>query len=138
LTGTARKLVGADHVNHFLQTNIHLVDDDQIETLLSVRFHDFVDPTPELQSSEASPSASQMGLDTETSLTHGTIAEGQIGCCRRESNGLVDCLRCLDEVLSTFLQDLDSTDADLIRRILKIVSEAGAKGVSKDQLFVGV
>lgn len=130
--------MGADHVNHLLQTNIHSLDDDQIETLLTVRFHDIADPTPELQSSEASPSASQMELDTETSLTHETTTEGQIGCCRKESNGLVDCLRCLDDVLSTFLQDLDSIDADLARRILTTVSEATSKGVSKDQLFVSV
>jgi hypothetical protein len=124
--------------NSSLQAKITFVDDDQIETLLSVRFHNFDDPAPELQSSEASPSASHMELDAETSSTHGVTVDGQIACCKRESDGLIDCLCCLEVELSTFLIILDPGDADLVQRIMTTVREAAAEGVSKDQLLVRV
>jgi hypothetical protein len=135
LTGTVRKPV-CHAGKHTIQTKIFAVDDDQIETLLSVRFHNITDSVPELQGSEASPSPSRMELDAKTGSAHGRSVEGRLACCIKESGGLVDCLCCLGTELSTFLVDLDPADADLVHHIWMTVREAGAKGVSKDQLFV--
>jgi len=121
-----------------LDWNSKKADDDQIETLLSVRLHNFDDPAPELQSSEASPSASYMELDAEPSSTHGITVEGQIACCNRESDGLVDCLCCLEAELSTFFIGLDPIHADLVQHIMTTVQGAATQGVSKDQLLASV
>lgn len=103
---------------------------------MSVRFNEFTDSVPELQSSEASPSASGMELDAEASSSHGVTVEGQNACCRKDSNGLVDCLCCLEAELSMFLNSLDPEDGLLVQRVLVIVREAKTKGISKDKLFV--
>lgn len=117
---------------------MYFTDDDQIETLLSARFHDITDPAPELQSLESSPNACHMDLDAETSSTHGTTVEGQKACCKMESNGLVDCFCCFETELSTLLHSLDAADASYVQHIVTTVRDAGAKGVSKTQLLVSV
>jgi hypothetical protein len=77
-----------------------------------------------------------MEHNTEASSSHGVTVEGQNACCRKGSNGLVDCLCCLEEKLSTFLNGLDPEDGLLVQRVLMIVRETKTKGISKDQLFV--
>jgi len=99
---------------------------------------DSADSAPELQSSEASPTASGVELNSETDFSHGVTAEYQIACCKKDSDGLVDCLCCLEAELSTFLTGLDPADRALVRRVWTAVREATTKGVSKDQLFVCV
>jgi oxalate---CoA ligase len=114
------------------------VDDDQIETMLTIRFQGVADPTPQLQSSEVSPSTSDLELEAETSPTHGVTVEGQIASCKNVSDGLVDCLCCLEIELSKFLIGLAPGDTDLVHHILAAVREEATTGISKDQLMVRV
>ena len=111
-------------------------DDDQIETLLSVRFCNFSDATPELRSSESSPSTSHAELLGEHTSEHGATVQGGQACCRKESEGLVDCMGCLESDSSMFLIGLDPVDADVVNHISMTARHAGAKGVTKEQLLV--
>lgn len=113
------------------------VDDDHIETFLSIRFGDLSDMTPEQRNSESPPNFSRTESDAEAGLSnHGLTLKGQVACCRKVMEGLVDCQSCIEENKINFIADLMPEDAGLVQRISAIVEQAGSQGVTKDQLLV--
>ena len=109
-------------------------DDDQIETTLSIRFQNL--SRPELQSPEGSPGTINLGPENEQDLEHGLNHEGKPACCRKESDGIIDCQGCLEVEKSSFLAGLTQQDNVLVHFILNAVHQAGTKGIKKDNLLV--
>ena len=109
-------------------------DDDQIETAIFVQVHDLSSPVH--RSSRVSPpAASVMELD-ESSFDHGKSVDGGVACCRRESDGLVDCQACIEEEHSNFTINLNKEDRELALHMLTIIREAGSNGIARNDLRV--
>lgn len=103
---------------------------------MSIRFRNLSHSAPELQSPEGSPGAINMELENECGLEHGLDHEGKTACCRKESDGLIDCQGCLESETSSFLAGLTQQENDLVQSILNAVHQAGAKGIEKENLLV--
>lgn len=104
--------------------------------MIHVRFRDIPSPTPQLPSVEVSPTPANIELDGEPGFGHGNTADGGLACCRRVSEGLVDCVACLDDESADFLTSLTQKEKELALPILTGTRQAGWKGLTKDQLAV--
>lgn len=77
-----------------------------------------------------------MPIDVITSVSeHGRSIDDSSACCRREVDGLVDCLACMDEESSIFMSSLDQEDTLFAQNILAMLRQAGSKGITKKDLL---
>ncbi|KAJ4476656.1 hypothetical protein J3R30DRAFT_3292589 [Lentinula aciculospora] len=117
-----------------LDWNSKKADDDQIETVLNVRFFSLAD-------SASSSSDAQEPVDTlmdveDTSVVHGVTVDGSPACCRKNILGaVVNCSGCLDELWRIHSTDLSPEELNTAQLILWLVGQAGAKGLSKQELI---
>lgn len=110
-----------------------MVDDDHIETTISVQYH------LESQDTEAnSPRTETIQSISSATDGHGFNEKGETACCRRNSNhGLVDCSLCLDEAQKLFLNTLDPSLRDAARDMLTVIDQSKTQGIKKSRMIVG-
>ncbi len=122
--------------------NVHLADDDDIETDIRVRYLDIAGPpAPELPEPEVTAEAAntdvQMLLDVPCESEHGKTADGDPAYCRRATEDLVDCQACLAEAEASLLADeLNEHNRPAVDKLLAVLRDAGAAGITKRQLLV--
>jgi transcription factor C subunit 3 len=132
LIGIARKLVGGLIIFKLAASQLTIVDDDHIETVIRVQYH--------LESQDAE----ETSLTTETTEStpsttdgHGFNEKGVIACCRRSSGiGLVDCSACLDEAWNRLRDVLDSNSCDTAKGILTVLRQSKGQGTKKSDIIV--
>ena len=119
-------------------------DDDQIETTITVCYQrvsiqeiivdDFPISLPTTFSiSPDNPASPAIDIDDN----HGITVDGNAACCRRMIFvGLVDCVACLNEAWSGFIEHLDPEERDNAQWVIDTVRLAGATGVRKSKLMV--
>jgi len=119
-----------------------IVDDDQIETGIAVRYRlgtlnqdiSIDDPATTTDSiQEHTQSSEPIGVETG----HGLDAENNPACCRRMTpQGSIDCATCLSEAWWSFYSLLDSDSQEVADWVNDIVRQAGEFGVKKTELAV--
>lgn len=122
--------------------NVPRADDDDIETDIRVRYLDIAGPTaPELPepdvAAEAANTDVQMLLDVPCESEHGKTADGDPAYCRRATEDLVDCQACLAQAETSLLADeLNEHEHSAVEKLLAVLRDAGAAGITKRQLLV--
>ena len=121
----------------FTTVSLAAPDDDHIETTIHFRVRGVeCMPQDELVTPRATSHVPRRELETCTTSRHGITHAGEVASCRGQSEGLVDCIACLEEAESAFLSTVPSQHKDTAKKILEIVFQASAKGVTRDQLLV--
>jgi len=119
-----------------LKPNI-ILDDDQIETAIYVRFRDLsVRQSPGTISSP-SPGPSPMEMDGGPFISgHDTTDDGSPACCKRSCDeGLVDCSACLKDEWGNFSGSLGPEELEVAQSVMTVVAQGKEKGVTKDHLL---
>ena len=106
-------------------------DDDDIETTIFVRLSSHPERVlPEVYSPPPSPVV-------ERDDNHGTTADGNAACCKRDViGGVFDCTLCIEEHWAIVASSLDPEELEIAQLILSLVDDAGADGVEKVTLSV--
>jgi hypothetical protein len=60
---------------------------------------------------------------------HGKTIEGAVACCRKYSDGLVNCDLCLNTALKAWVVQSRPKEQEVSRRILAVLDEAGPPGL---------
>lgn len=126
----ARFLLGSE-----TEANLVHVDDDHIETAIFTRFSSISpsDTEDAPASRVRSPSAEEDDVEG-----HGRTTEGTIACCRKYSDGQVNCDLCLNGALKTWALQSDTKEQEVAHRILDMLAEAGPAGLDLGTLIVSV
>lgn len=66
---------------------------------------------------------------------HGKTNEGAVACCRKYSDGQVNCDSCLDTALKAWVVRSDPKE-QVSRRVLAVLDEAGPAGMHISTLIV--
>ncbi|KAJ3764305.1 hypothetical protein EV360DRAFT_31693 [Lentinula raphanica] len=121
-----------------LDWNSKKADDDQIETTINFRFPS---PTDQVSSSTesvepAEPATASIDIDKDSSVIHGVAVDGSPACCRKNALGtIVNCSGCLDELWKIHSARLSAEELSTAQLILWSVGQAGARGLSKQDLI---
>lgn len=120
--------VGRIHVNAIY------IDDDHIETTIFTRFSSrhTLDTDPPVNCVR-SPS-----VEEEDSEGHGKTTDSTIACCRKYSDGQVNCDSCLNTALKLWAIQSDEKEQEVSRRILDELDKAGPAGLDISTLIVSV
>ncbi|KAI0067924.1 hypothetical protein BV25DRAFT_1819394 [Artomyces pyxidatus] len=116
-----------------LDFNSKKADDDHIETRILVSFKLSSVPTDEQQSPRATSPTS--ASEREDAGEHGFTVSDKPGCCKRLSDGIVDCQACLDAEKLVVISRLDNREQEICRQLMKVLQDAGEKGVPKEELL---
>jgi transcription factor C subunit 3 len=113
---------------------VHL-DDDHIETTIFTRSRFSGVSTLDKEDAEANrtrtPSAAEDGDEG-----HGKTTEGTVACCRKYSDGQVNCDSCLNTALRAWVVQSDPKEQEVYRSILDVLDEAGHAGLDTSTLIV--
>jgi hypothetical protein len=116
--------------------NAYHLDDDHIETTIYTRSRLSGVSTLDTEDVEANltctPSAVEDGDDG-----HGKTIEGAVACCRKYSDGQVNCDLCLNTALKARVARSGPKEQEVPRRVLAMLDEAGPAGVHISTLLVG-
>lgn len=111
------------------------LDDDHIETTIYTHSHLSGVSTLDTEDVEANltctPSAVEDGDDG-----HGRTIEGAVACCRKYSDGQVNCDLCLKTALKAWIVQSGPKEQEVSRRILAVLDEAGPAGLHISTLIV--
>jgi hypothetical protein len=108
-------------------------DDDHIETTLFTRFTGM--SISEAEDAPASRARSPQG-ESEDKEGHGKTTQGTVACCRKYSEGQVNCNSCLNTALSLWMDQSDTKEQDVARGTLGILDVAGSPGLDMNTLLV--
>lgn len=73
--------------------------------------------------------------ETDDNSEHGQTVSGDTACCNLYSEGIVDCIRCIEDSKS-LIKDWDEEDQEAAREILDRVESHGSQGVMAQKLQV--
>lgn len=114
------------HIRH-LNKRLSL-DDDQIETTISVLYHpSYVSESP------ATPPDSSMMVDVE-SKNH--ESDSGFACCL-QSNGVINCSRCLEMGFNYIVRELGN-EKQIYLEMRQKIDAAGVDGLSGETVFVRI
>jgi hypothetical protein len=118
-----------------IPSNASRLDDDHIETTIYTRSRlsgVFTLDTENVEANQTStPSAVEDGDEG-----HGKTTEGAIACCRKYSDGQVNCDVCLNTALKGWVVQSGPKEQDVSRRVLAVLDEAGPAGLHISTLIV--
>ncbi|KAJ3736873.1 hypothetical protein DFJ43DRAFT_382574 [Lentinula guzmanii] len=119
-----------------LDWNSKKADDDQIETSINFRFFGLTDSAS--SSSDAQePAIAPIDVVEVPSMAHGVAVDGSTACCRKNILGaVVNCSGCLDELWKIHSANFSAEELTTAQSILWSVGQAGAKGLSKQDLIL--
>lgn len=108
-------------------------DDDHIETTIFTRFTGMStsDAEDALGSRPGTPAA-----EIENNEEHGKTIQGTVACCRKYSEGVVNCELCLNTALRVWADHSDTNDREVARRVLDMLDVSGINGLDVDTLLV--
>ncbi|KAJ3882381.1 hypothetical protein F5051DRAFT_500584 [Lentinula edodes] len=119
-----------------LDWNSKKADDDQIETSVYVRFFNLADQATS-SGIVQEPINAHMDVDEDLSVVHGVTVDGSLACCHKNILGaVVNCSGCLDELWRTHSANFSANELNTAQLILWLVGQAGAKGLSKQDLIL--
>jgi oxalate---CoA ligase len=84
----------------------------------------------------SSLSLPSMEMEIDAEEEHGKTVDGLIACCKRNSDGLVDCLSCLEEESTVFADSLRTEEQPVALQILEIFRGRGSEGMTRSDLNV--
>jgi hypothetical protein len=67
---------------------------------------------------------------------HGKTIEGTVACCRKYSDGQVNCDACLDTALKAWVVQSDPKEQEVSRSILDVLDKAGPAGLDINTVIV--
>ncbi len=67
---------------------------------------------------------------------HGKTINGTSACCRKYSDGQVDCDSCLNTALKASFVQSDPKEQEVSRHVLAVVDKAGPAGINITTLIV--
>lgn len=133
-------------LSHFLETSSAeiSIDDDQIETAISVKYERALPSTSEIEMEWISPipgddEADIAMTDVQHPDGHGLTESKQIASCQRTSKAeyaIIDCSRCLQETRVALEESMTSEEREVAEQVLQMLSHAGPSGCQKHQLKV--
>ncbi|KAI0308044.1 hypothetical protein B0F90DRAFT_1664967 [Multifurca ochricompacta] len=118
-------ITGAKASRIDIDWNSKKADDDHIETTIYTCFTS----TPDAEEAPASRACSPL-IEKEDREGHGKTADGTVACCRKYSDGLVNCESCLDTALRAWAAESDAKEQEILRRVLDILEGAGPAGLN--------
>jgi len=136
LTGIVRRPVSTSLVTSKVPTDSvwSHQDDDHIETTILTCFSTVPPLDTEADDTSASRARSPSAEGGEEG--HGITAEGTIACCRKTSDGQVNCDSCLSPAFHAWTLQSDTKEQDISRRVLDMLEEAGPAGLDISTLMV--
>ena len=119
----------------FIPYNASHLDDDHIETTIYTRSRPpgvFTLDTENVEANQTcTPSAVEDGDEG-----HGKTMEGAVACCRKYSDGQVNCDVCLNTALKAWVVQSGPKEQEVSRRILAVLEEAGHAGLHISTVIV--
>lgn len=67
---------------------------------------------------------------------HGKTLEGTVACCRKYSDGLVNCESCLNLALDVWFVQSNAKQREVCRHVLNLLEAAGSTGLDMNTLIV--
>jgi hypothetical protein len=120
-----------------ISSNVPYLDDDHIETTIYTRSRfsgvSILDTEDAEANRTCTPSAVEDGDEG-----HGTTLGGAVACCRKYSDGQVNCDVCLETALKAWVVQSDPKEQDVSRRVLAVLDEAGPAGLHIGTLIVSL
>jgi oxalate---CoA ligase len=108
-------------------------DDDHIETMIFTRFTG----TPISDAEDALGSrADTPAAEIEDNEEHGKTIQGTVACCRKFSEGVVNCESCLKTALRVWTDQSDTNEREVARRALDMLDVAGIAGLDINTFLV--
>jgi hypothetical protein len=117
-----------------IPSDVHL-DDDHIETTIFTRSRLSGIPTLDTEDAEVNRTSTPSGVE-DGDEGHGKTTEGTVACCRKYSDGQVNCGSCLDTALKAWVARSDAKEQEESRHILNVLDEAGPAGLDINTLIV--
>jgi hypothetical protein len=115
--------------------NASHLDDDHIETTIYARSRlpgVFTLDTENVEANQThAPSTVEDGDEG-----HGKTMEGAVACCRKYSDGQVNCDVCLNTALKAWVVQSGPKEQDVSRRLLAVLEEAGPAGLHISTVMV--
>ncbi|KAI0274891.1 hypothetical protein BC834DRAFT_850125 [Gloeopeniophorella convolvens] len=112
--------------------NSKKADDDHIETAIFTSFASGPDAGGTVDTQE---SRTLSPPPEEDNQSHGKTVDGDVACCRKYSDGLVNCEACLDSALSSWLAQSSNQERIVFQRIMGCLKVAGCAGLSASALL---
>lgn len=123
--------------------NSKKADDDDFETAIRVKFRDMAldrdtpgkSLTPEVSRQTAMNVDANAPVPAYQAMMHGITELGNSASCRLTSNdAVVDCVVCIRSGWEELRNCLDSASRGMGEHVLALAMEAGAKGLTKNEL----
>ncbi|KAH9050483.1 hypothetical protein EDB84DRAFT_1449184 [Lactarius hengduanensis] len=110
--------------------NSKKADDDHIETTIFARFESTSDAEDVTESRVQTP----LSENDVNNAEHGKTTEGTVACCRRYSDGLVNCNSCLNLALGVWFAQSNAKEREVCRHVLNTLEAAGPTGLDMNTL----
>jgi hypothetical protein len=114
-------------------SNASHLDDDHIETTIYTRSRLSGVSTLDTEDVEPNRTCTPSAVEDEG---HGKPIEGAVACCRKYSDGQVNCDLCLNTALKAWVVQSGPKEQEVSRRVLDVLDEAGPAGLRISTLIV--
>ena len=111
------------------------LDDDHIETTIYTRSRLSGVSTLDTEDVEANRTCTPSAVE-DSDEGHGKTTEGAAACCRKYSDGQVNCDLCLNAALKVWVVQSGPKEQEVSRRVLAVLDEAGPAGLHIGTLIV--
>jgi hypothetical protein len=118
-----------------VSSNPSHLDDDHIETTIYTRSRLSGVSTLDTEDIEPNRTCTPSGVE-DSNEGHGKTIEGAVACCRKYSDGQVNCDPCLNTALKAWVVQSDPREQEMSRRVLAVLDEAGPAGLHISTLLV--
>jgi hypothetical protein len=127
---SVRFLLGED-----ITSNASRLDDDHIETTIYTRSRPSGVSALDTEDAEANRTRTPSTVE-DSDEGHGKTIEGAVACCRKYSDGQVNCDLCLNTALKAWVVQSGPKEQEVSRRVLAVLDEAGPAGLHISTLIV--
>jgi hypothetical protein len=118
-----------------IPSNTSHLDDDHIETTIYTRSRLSGVSTLDTEDVEANRTSTPSTVE-DGDEGHGQTIGGAVACCRKYSDGQVNCDLCLNTALKAWVVQSGPKEQEVSRRVLAVLDEAGPAGLHISTLIV--
>jgi hypothetical protein len=118
-----------------IPSNPSHLDDDHIETTIYTHSRLSGVSTLDTEDAEATRTCTPLAVE-DGDEGHGKTIEGAAACCRKYSDGQVNCDLCLNTALAAWVVQSGPKEQEVSRRVLAAFDEAGTAGLHISTLIV--
>jgi oxalate---CoA ligase len=130
------KRAGQSRICFLLRTsNVVHIDDDHIETTIFTRSCFSGISTLDTEDAEVNQTCTPSAVE-DGDEGHGKTTEGTVACCRKASDGQVNCDSCLNTALKAWVLQSDPKEQEVAHRILDVLDVAGPAGLDISTVIV--